>query len=359
MSDHPRAPRDRLNRREKEFIRIVRSLPRPYPDPAIEWQLKLYSLLTRTKRRLDRLPIAALLSNEHLRWLRVVRGADLNVDEAEPVDLEARFFMPAPRNPLKCFLEMYSNGFLGWAMPDYCAMNGWELFDERVLPVLRVLRYYHAVINAVEKSYPDVGTNPYWFPAGFRKFNPTGLQRSTDYFWIQDFYHYRSPDVSGPDPAVPHSIVSLVDTSIDVPDDHILKSELLMGILCMRHILALRHWPGHYTLPLLILSYHDTRGRIIQMHCENGKLHIRMSRHLDLSVPKCPQDVTQIPRDGLIMTKWFLSKPIGNTAFFSPPHKDSQEEDGRQKRTHQEPGTSWPLAIPKEEHDGNAAQNQQ
>ncbi|KAL6802500.1 hypothetical protein GGI42DRAFT_27509 [Trichoderma sp. SZMC 28013] len=114
----------------------------------------------------------------------------------------------------------------------------------------------------------------------------------------------------------------LVDTSANVPDDQILKIELLRGILCMRYILTLWHWPGHYTLFLLILCYHDGRGRIIQIHRENDQPHIRLSRRLHLRVQK----YMQIPRASLF-TKWLLSKPIGNTAFYYLSHKDRLKAD--------------------------------
>lgn len=65
----------------------------------------------------------------------------------------------------------------------------------------------------------------------------------------------------------------------------------------------------------------------------------------------------QIPRDGLIMTKWFLSKPIGNTVFSSLPQKDSHKEDNEEKRPRQNPGTSWALEAPKKEYEGGAAQS--
>ncbi|KAL7946734.1 hypothetical protein V8C42DRAFT_343673 [Trichoderma barbatum] len=353
MSGHPRTRRDQMNSREKEFLRTVRSLPRPYPDPAIEWQLKLYSQLTRTKRKLDRFPASALLSNEHLKPLRIVRGADHNVDEAKPVDLEARFFMPEVGNPLKNLRDMHLHRYMGWGQPDH-GLDTWEWRDPNLQPALSLLKYYRSIISIVDNSYTFAGCNPYWFPASFRKFNPTRIQRFTDRFWIQDFYYYRSPKLLGPDPEVPHFIMSLIDTSRDVPDDQILKSELLMGILCMRHILTLRHWPGHYTLPLLVFSYHEGRGRIIQMHCEHDQLHIRMSRHLNFQ----SRGIMRVPRDGLIMVKWFLSKPIGNTAFSSLPQKENHEEDSRQRGSYKDPGTSWPLEIPAEEHEGNIAHDQ-
>lgn len=394
MSESPRSRRYPMNTREKEFCRTLYSLPRPYPDPAIEWQLKLYSQLSRIKRKLERPTTANLLSNEQLKPLRVVRGADLNVDETKPIDLEARFFVPARRSGLKSRIELFKKENRTWAEPDTNEQY-WKIFDEHLQPtIVSVSTYYHAVMSIVEKSYPRPGSNPYWFPAkwvisysknpshlfltllenSFKKFNPTRIRQWTDQFWLHDFYHYRSLSISGPDPAVPHSVMSLMDTSTAVPDDQILKSELLMGILCMRHILTLRHWPGHHTFPvrimapsshimqltvgqyhqLLILSFHDGCGRIIQMHCEHDQLHIRVSRHLNLKSKKC----TTIPKDGLIMAQWLLSKPIGSTSFSSLPRKESYEEDSRQQHSRQDPGTTWPLEIPKEEYGAAVAHDQ-
>lgn len=85
--------RPKLSKRTT-FHEFVRSLPRPFPDPYIEWHIGLYDAVTALKRQLERLTHKPLLSDRHLLQLGVVHGAELIIDEENPIDFEARYFRP-------------------------------------------------------------------------------------------------------------------------------------------------------------------------------------------------------------------------------------------------------------------------
>ena len=73
---------------------------------------------------------------------------------------------------------------------------------------------------------------------------------------------------------------------------------------------------------MLVLSYHEGGGRILQIHAEHGRLFVRVSRRLDL----LSSDGT-VPADARLMIQWLLSKPIGNTYFSSASRSFDIRED--------------------------------
>lgn len=76
------------------FHEFVRSIPRPFPDPYIEWHIGLYDAVTVLTRQLERLTHRPLLSDRLLLELGVVHGAELIIDEENPIDFEPRYFSP-------------------------------------------------------------------------------------------------------------------------------------------------------------------------------------------------------------------------------------------------------------------------
>lgn len=75
-----------------QFQRLRKSLPRPHPDPQLEWHLRIYDQCTKLKRRLDRRKNTPLLSDKDLQRLNIIRGAPFDIDDCHPFDVEKRFF---------------------------------------------------------------------------------------------------------------------------------------------------------------------------------------------------------------------------------------------------------------------------
>lgn len=67
---------------------------------------------------------------------------------------------------------------------------------------------------------------------------------------------YKGRTQWGPDPAFPHIIAVTCDTS--VPDDRILRSELLLAVCILRSNLALHPWLEHHTFPVRIIYVTDS-----------------------------------------------------------------------------------------------------
>lgn len=116
-------PRTRTTRKKTKkpkqisFHKFLRSLPRPYPDPYIEWHIGLYDTITILKRRLERMTHKPLLSHDDLLRLGVVRGAEFIIDEENPIDLGRRFFAPGSLYEVtECVKSFNENE--EWRQPD-------------------------------------------------------------------------------------------------------------------------------------------------------------------------------------------------------------------------------------------------
>jgi hypothetical protein len=94
--------------KEITFHKFVRSLPRPYPDPYTEWHIGLYDAATTLKRKLEGLTHKPLLSDKDLLKLGVVRGAELIIDDDNPIDLERRFFKPGSSDEAAQCVQSYN-----------------------------------------------------------------------------------------------------------------------------------------------------------------------------------------------------------------------------------------------------------
>lgn len=89
-----------------------------------------------------------------------------------------------------------------------------------------------------------------------------------------------------------------------------------------------------------MLSFYETGGRILQLHTENKHFVVRASRLL-----KFPTDDGSIPPDGLIMLRWMLAAPMGDTRFSAQPNNASAGEK-ENYRNEEDPKVASTLKIP-------------
>ncbi|KAL7790058.1 hypothetical protein V8C37DRAFT_417627 [Trichoderma ceciliae] len=318
---------------EEVFRKLLKSLPRPHPDPQLEWHLQLYDQCTKLKRGLERRKRTPLLSDEDLKNLKIVRGAPLSIDDCRPIDVERRFFLATQKWPEPDEESRWERDSNGNRIPD--------------------IRYMNHFANALWRMTEWEGRcsqkhNPWWFRSGISSVDPT---RAATYgkFYIgptNEFHEfeaahalrYKGRTEFGPDPEVPHIIIMTCDTI--VPDDRFLRSELLLAVSILRSNLALHPWLEHHTFPILVLSFHETGARILQMYAENNHFVVRVSRQLVF-----PTNDGSIPVDGLIMLTWMLAAPMGDTCFSTLPIYTSTD-DVRNCRNEGDPKLASTLKIP-------------
>ncbi|KAF3073641.1 hypothetical protein CFAM422_004075 [Trichoderma lentiforme] len=315
------------------FRRLLRSLPRPHPDHQLEWHLQLYDQYTRLKHCLEMREDTPLLSDEDLEELKVIRGAPLNIDDFDPIDVEKRFFFSKPTRHrwAKWLAEQYLEDGEVWPEPE--KETRWVIDENgNRIPDICCVNYYANALWQMTDAWIDDGTmkhNPWWIVSRLYPVDPTGATGyGKVYTGPANEYHefeatstllYQGGSRYGPNPQVPHIIIITYDTII--PDDRILRSELLLVASILRRNLALFPWLEHHTFPVLVLSFHETGARILQMHAENGYFIVRASRQLVF-----PTEDGSIPADGLIMLTWMLAEPMGETSFSNISVNASSEE---------------------------------
>lgn len=59
-----------------------------------------------------------------------------------------------------------------------------------------------------------------------------------------------------------------------------------------------------------MISFSRIGCRILHIHCQNARLHIRVSRSLNL----VSSDGT-VPPDAQLVARWLMAQPIGQTSF--------------------------------------------
>ncbi|KAM0524093.1 hypothetical protein ACHAPE_001348 [Trichoderma viride] len=149
---------------------------------------------------------------------------------------------------------------------------------------------------------------------------------------------YKGGNSQDPNPAFPHTTVVTCDTL--APDDRILRSELLLGVSILRRTHATNPCLEHHTVPILVLSFHETGGRILQLHTENDHLVVRVSRRL-----KFPTNDGSIPADALTMLRWMLAAPMGDTRLPFKTIVASTKAD-QVSRNEEDPKLASSLRIP-------------
>ena len=134
----------------KRAFRRILCLPRPLPDPQLEWHLRLYDQYTKLKRWLEKHTDTPLLSNEDLESINVVRGAEINIDEVNPIDVEPRFFLPGSSIWAEQCAQMFDKKDEdGW--PGLEPESEWDVYDGKRLADLRsVYPFQDAVLRAIE-----------------------------------------------------------------------------------------------------------------------------------------------------------------------------------------------------------------
>ncbi|KAK5992430.1 hypothetical protein PT974_05834 [Cladobotryum mycophilum] len=107
-----------------------------------------------------------------------------------------------------------------------------------------------------------------------------------------------------------------------VPDDGILRSEMLLAMNILKVNLGARLNPAHYIYPVLLISFHEGGCRVLQISAQDNRVHVRVSRHLNLR----SIDGT-VPADAKVLLQWMLAKPLGRTSFASMQSKITVRED--------------------------------
>ncbi|KAK5994476.1 hypothetical protein PT974_04951 [Cladobotryum mycophilum] len=325
--------------KEISFRRFIESLPRPHPDPQIEWHISLYHQYTNLKRKLEKMVEKPLLSSQDLDALGIVRGAEFQIDEAEPIDIEPRFFVMGSPSKAAGYIGRFEKRGEGWPCIDPQDICGRPLYYQHELSDVEPFSsvYSDILVDWVQdKDFGRVLTedNPYWVKYRQRHWLPS-MNTVHEYALHRSFIFKPSDDMFQ-NPDVSHSVAILEDTF--KPDDSIRRSELLNALLFLRHNLSLRVWTTHHTFPLLAFSFYQGGGRILQMHWEYDHFHVRVSRHLNL----ISGDDT-VPADGQLVIQWLLARPIGTTQFDDPQSEGpaGKEHDGQ----NEDAGTTSTLRI--------------
>lgn len=158
------------SRSSSRFRKLVKSLPRPHPDPQLEWHLQLYDQYTKVKRGLEKRKGTPLLSDEDLKDLKIVRGAPLNIDDSHPIDVEKRFFLAKRTRHewAKWLARQHVKRGGKWPEPEEKWLWDRDGSGNRI-PDIRFMNYYaHALWRMVE--WNDGHTekrNPWWFRSGY------------------------------------------------------------------------------------------------------------------------------------------------------------------------------------------------
>lgn len=148
------------------FQRVRQSLPRPHPDPQLEWHLRIYDQCSKLKRRLDRRERTPLLSDEDLKRLKIIRGAPFDIDDCHSLDVEKRFFT-ATRDKLA---SQYAQEFLNqggkWPelqrrSPFFNDLNG------NPVPDLNYMNNYAPALWEMTAREREHESNPWWFHNGY------------------------------------------------------------------------------------------------------------------------------------------------------------------------------------------------
>lgn len=152
------------------FRKLLKGLPRPHPDPQLEWHLQLFDQYTRLKHGLERRRRVALLSDQDLRKLRIVRGAPLDIDDIRPIDVEKRFFLPAHPKWVKWFAKQFFKRKERWPTP--APEECWEedADGNRVTNIHHVNHYCAALARMTEWYDQSRGiwfANPWWTMRGY------------------------------------------------------------------------------------------------------------------------------------------------------------------------------------------------
>lgn len=98
-------------------MRIFKSIPRPNPDPHLEWHLELFTQYTAWKRRLEKLVDKPIFSDQELKELNIIHGPELYIDDGEPIDLEPRFFAAASSEVGPKLAQRFRERGCEWAGP--------------------------------------------------------------------------------------------------------------------------------------------------------------------------------------------------------------------------------------------------
>ncbi|KAH6607500.1 hypothetical protein Trco_003813 [Trichoderma cornu-damae] len=218
-----------------DFHTFVRSQPRPFPDPYIEWHLQQYDIVTDLKYDLEALTSKPLLTIEDLSDLAVVRDGEFNIDEDKPIDIGTVFFSIGSLKEVAECVASYQE-LKSWPeLPpgDEHLLNHWDL---PLSDIDHVQHYSHLCWRLVE------WVNRY-------SINQGRFTHRENKNWIKPawFAHHPSMVHGIPGPEVSHTVLMVSDTI--KPDDRLLRSELLMAAMLIRDNLAQGFWRGHHTLP--------------------------------------------------------------------------------------------------------------
>ncbi|PTB45451.1 hypothetical protein M441DRAFT_129239 [Trichoderma asperellum CBS 433.97] len=252
------------------FHQFVRSIPRPFPDPYIEWHIGLYDAATTLKRQLERLTQKPLLSDTRLLELGVVHGPELIIDEENPIDFEPRYFSPdtphVAAQRAKRWNEVNKWPPLDLDNPDiivnwrdYPIRTNIPLYDDIVENIDRCLKMVDW--EREDGDHIEVSSQPEHRP-WIRFLSPlrTNFSRYNEEQIHQSYYHrftlydwlVRPPSWCSDyhaDTEVSHALVIVSDT-ITPPDSRLLRSEVLFAAMVLREGLAQLFWQKHYTLPV-------------------------------------------------------------------------------------------------------------
>ncbi|KAL7808002.1 hypothetical protein V8C26DRAFT_414019 [Trichoderma gracile] len=333
----------------RSFQKLLNSLPRPHPDPQLEWHLRLFDQYSNLKRTIEQRNDSPLLSERAIKRLNIIHGAPLDIDDLHPIDIEKRFFF-AKRN-CRTWAKQLARAFLkkGCIWSELEEKSSWR--RARYRKSIRHMRHERHYVDSLWHMIKWLQGrtwqgNPWWICDQYHLTmdNPTdatlheqvyrGRARKLHQFELVRPLVHRGRSKDGRDPSVPHAVIITYDTV--APDDRLLRSELLVALSVLRSNLALRPWLEHHTFPILVLSFHETGARVLQMHAENNRFVVRASRQLAFQT-----DDGSIPDDALVMLTWMMAVPMGDTSFPFLPTSD----DTNPRQSERDPKVSSSLRL--------------
>lgn len=278
----------------------------------------------------------ACFQDQDLADILVVRGATLDIDQDDPIDLEPRYFLPGPVDKMEaglihderefCHIEAENCPWPKFGpinlnrLPDADAFAHGAVKDARMLAGfcraaakregdwIRNIRVPDHLVTYDQKVWTDSHGHCHAL-----------------HFDCSDYYMWpKAPGSFEYHPDIPHAIATVHD-SVRLRNDGILRSEMIVAIGLMKtHMRKLNNFPDHRVFPVMVMSFHSMfSARIIQAHVEKGKLVVRPSRIMNLFT-------ATMPPDAKLAIRWLNARPIGDTRFPAVPLDPAEREEGQQ-----------------------------
>lgn len=272
-------PGGRIRQRNGKTLRnFLKGLQRPLANPVDEWQLKLFDQLEAMLAVLRyKIRYETLFSKETLESLGITRGEDLNIDDCLSIDMEPRYFVPAPERDTSESTSSEEYEAISENTPNHPDA------DQRVCPYAVTTEQF-AVTPSVSSSFGTLynwGLDTYGMKTAL-SINARERERAQltlrisshrlfsrvhgilDYFYYpthkQSVYqHYADvglvlgklgPHCHNRDKNIAHFIATIEDSVI--PDDRLRGGELMCILTLLSRRLVEDYWQDHYIFPVSI-----------------------------------------------------------------------------------------------------------